>query len=173
MTRQQQILEFYSCPAAMTSGGEYAALFEALPGDVTALAHVAQGLLLHEHLATHAYGVTLLDERRSEVHIRPVAQMLARLLSQDDQPLSTARPVEGRLIGNCRHFSVLMAAMLRAKGVPARARCGFGAYFEPGHFVDHWVCEYWQAPAARWVRVDAQIDEVQQALFNIDFNLFD
>src|SRR5262245_44144381 len=120
MTRQQQILEFYSCPAAMTSGGEYAALFEALPGDVTALAHVAQGLLLHEHLATHAYGVTLLDERRSEVHIRPVAQMLARLLSQDDQPLSTARPVEARLIGNCRHFSVLMAAMLRAKGVPAR-----------------------------------------------------
>ena len=30
-----------------------------------------------------------------------------------------------------------------APGVPARARCGFGAYFEKGKFVDHWVTEYW------------------------------
>jgi hypothetical protein len=35
---------------------------------------------------------------------------------------------------------VLAAAMLRAQGTPARARCGFGGYFGSGAFEDHWVC---------------------------------
>ena len=34
---------------------------------------------------------------------------------------------ERRFVGNCRHFTVLLCAFLRARGVPARARCGFGA----------------------------------------------
>ena len=54
-----------------------------------------------------------------------------------------------------RDFTV---AFLRAAGVPARARCGFGAYFRPGWFEDHWVVEYWNATAARWQLVDAQLD---------------
>jgi hypothetical protein len=62
---------------------------------------------------------------------------------------------------------------LRAKGVPARARCGFGAYFNAGHFEDHWVCEYWNAAVARWVLVDAQIDELQRAKLNPDFDVLD
>jgi transglutaminase-like putative cysteine protease len=32
-----------------------------------------------------------------------------------------------RLAANCRGFTVLATAMLRAHGVPARARCGSGA----------------------------------------------
>jgi len=42
--------------------------------------------------------------------------------------------------------------------VPARARCGFGAYFRPGWFEDHWVAEYWSAADERWHMVDAQLD---------------
>lgn len=168
----QQILDFYTRPAAMTSARRYTPLFEALPGDMAALVRVVQGLLLHEHWAP-AYDVTLSDERRSEAHIRPVEQMLDRILAQDDRPLSSAQPVDKRLIGVCRHFTVLLAAMLRAKGTPARARCGFGAYFIPGHFEDHWVCEYWHAAQARWVRVDAQIDELQQTKLKPDFDLLD
>ena len=72
----------------------------------------------------------------------------------------------------CRHFAVLLVALLRAKGVPARARCGFGAYFT-SRFEDHWVCEYWDAGAARWVLVDAQIDELQRAKLRPDFDFCD
>jgi hypothetical protein len=43
-----------------------------------------------------------------------------------------------RLVGNCRDFSTMLCAMLRHQGVPARARCGFGAYFLPNHYEDHW-----------------------------------
>jgi hypothetical protein len=75
--------------------------------------------------------------------------------------------------GNCRHFTLLIAAMQRAQGVPARARCGFGGYFGTGNFEDHWVCEYWHAEEARWVLVDAQIDDVQRGMFPVDFDLMD
>jgi hypothetical protein len=57
--------------------------------------------------------------------------------------------------------------------VPARARCGFGAYFEEGKFIDHWVCEYWNEAEDRWILVDSQIDEKQRKLFDIDFDLMD
>jgi Transglutaminase-like superfamily len=77
-----------------------------------------------------------------------------------------------RLIGICRHFTVLLVGMLRAQGVPARARCGFGAYFNPGSFEDHWVCECWNSSEQRWVLVDAQIDALQQTKLKVDFNLF-
>lgn len=172
MTTQQHVLDFYTGPAVMTSAGGYASLFDGLPRDVAALAHVVQGLLLHEHAAP-LYGIALADERRSQSHIRLVERMLDRLLALDSRPLSAARPVEARVVGVCRHFTVLLVAMLRIKGVPARARCGFGTYFKPGHFYDHWVCEYWNAAEARWVLVDAQIDEVQRAELKVDFDTLD
>ena len=63
--------------------------------------------------------------------------------------------------------------MLREQGIPARSRCGFGAYFEPGKFIDHWVCEYWNAGDSRWKLVDPQMDAVQRNAFKLDFNPLD
>ena len=165
-------LDFYIRPTTMMFGGSYAPMFAGLPNDLAALVRIVQGLLLHEHAAPE-YGVTLTDERRNEVQLRSVEQMLNRLLAHDNQPLSVARPISNRLVGVCRHFTILLVALLRAKGVPARARCGFGSYFKRGHFYDHWVCEYWNAAEARWVRVDAQLDDVQRKMLNVDFNVFD
>lgn len=172
MTPQHEILDFYAQPGVMTDAGEHAPTFDALPRDIAALVRVAQGLQLHEHIAL-AYGVTLTDERRCEVHLRSNKQRLDCLLARDQRPLELARPVEERLVGNCRHISLLMVAMLRSQRVPARARCGFGGYFEPGQFADHWVCEYWNSDQRRWVLVDAQIDELQRGLFKPDFDLLD
>jgi hypothetical protein len=73
----------------------------------------------------------------------------------------------------CRHFTLLHVAMLRRQGVAARARCGFGAYFEKGKFVDHWVTEYWNEAGRRWVLVDAQLDARQRELFKIAFDPLD
>lgn len=171
-TMQQDMLDFYTRPAVMTSAGDHASSFDALPPDLAGLARVAQGLYVHEHM-TADYGVALSDERRSEVHLRSTAQRLGCLLAGNGQPLSVTRPANARLIGNCRHFTVLLVAMLRAQGVPARARCGFGDYFEPGKFIDHWVCERWNAAELRWTLVDAQIDDLQRAKFTIDFDLLD
>ena len=61
------------------------------------------------------------------------------------------------MVGTCRHFAVLACALLRFRDIPARARCGFAGYFVPGKHVDHWVTEYWDTRARRWVRIDSEI----------------
>jgi hypothetical protein len=165
-------LALYTQTAAMTAAGRYAPLLESLPGDIPSLATTVHGLLIHEHMA-HGYGVTLTEADRSSVHIRPVEQMLAQILARDSRPLQVARPPAARLPVNCRHFTVLMTAMLRAHGTPARARCGFGGYFGTGMFEDHWVCEYWHAGQRRWILVDAQVDDRQRDWFGVDFDVTD
>jgi hypothetical protein len=73
----------------MTSAGEYAPFLDRLPHDIPALAKVAQGLVIHEHMA-HGYGVTLSEADRASVHVRPASQLLARILERDGRR-STAR----------------------------------------------------------------------------------
>lgn len=156
----------FAAPGPMTSS----ALLADLPADVPALAAIGHGLLLHEHWAS-AYGVTLDDESRTTVHIRPVGRLLERVLAISPAPLTAARPPADRVAANCRHFTVLMVSALRAHGVPARARCGFAGYFNPGFFEDHWVCEYWTGE--RWRLVDAQLDATQLARLAVDFEVTD
>jgi hypothetical protein len=156
----------------MTSAGRFARLFDPLPRDVQGLTAIAQGLLIHEHLVS-AYGVTLSDDERASVHLRRVDQLLEQIVVRDDRPLGVPREPGARLAGNCRHFTVLTAAMLRYQGTPARARCGFGGYFGTSAFEDHWVCEYWDSERQRWVLVDAQIDDRQREMFPIDFDVTD
>jgi hypothetical protein len=148
----------------------HAALFDALPGDVASLAKIVPGLLLHQHIGP-AYGEPIAAERAQEAHIRSADDVLACVLAHDGAALSTPRPLAKRAIGVCRHFTLLLVAMLRHKGVPARARCGFGAYFERGKYIDHWVAEAWDG--ARWMLVDAQLDAVQRKLFHIAFDPLD
>lgn len=173
MTTRQEILDFYSRPVGMTSAGEFAPLLAALPNDVAALVRIVQGLGVYDVVAPDFYGFNIPDERKNEIHIHPIEEMLDCLLAINNQPLPVARPVDKRLVSRCRNFLLFLLSMLRAKGVPARARCGFGAYFNPGHFEDHWVCEYWNAAQRRWVLVDAQLDEVWREKLKIDFDILD
>jgi hypothetical protein len=140
-----------------------------LPTEISELVQVVQGLLLHIFWAER-YGEALSEARKREVQLRPVAAKLARIHELDDRPLGEPRPLEKRLVGNCRDFSVTLCAMLRHQGVPARARCGFATYFVPDHYEDHWICEYWQADERCWVMVDAQLDAFQREALGIAFD---
>jgi hypothetical protein len=173
MTTRQEILKFYSRPAGMTSAGKFDSMLAGLPSDVSALTRIVQGLGIYDVVAPDFYGFNVPDERKNEIHIRPVEKMLDRLLAIDNQPLTVVRPIEKRLVSRCRNFLLLLLSILRAKGTPARARCGFGAYFNPGYFEDHWVCEYWNAAEKRWVLVDVQLDEVWREKLKIDFDILD
>ncbi len=157
-------------PGVMTSAGKYSGLLDGLPGDAAGIARVVQGLLIHEFWAG-AYGVTLAEQDRDRVNLRRVEQVLDAVVSRDDRPLGVPREPAQRIAANCRGFSVLAVALFRARGVPARARCGFGAYFKPGWFEDHWVVEYFDG--GRWKLLDAQIDGVQREHLAIGFDLSD
>jgi hypothetical protein len=165
-------LTYYTQPGSMTTPGTYAHLLDDLPTDVGALCKAVQGVMLHIFWAER-YGVELTDERKTEVQLRRVDKQLARLLELDDHPLTQARPHSHKLVGNCRDFTVMMTAILRHQGVPARARCGFGTYFTPGRYEDHWVCEVWNAEQGRWVLVDAQLDRLMLDVLKPDFDPLD
>jgi hypothetical protein len=171
-TDDQATREYYTEPAAMTSAGEHAPLLKDLPDTPAAIAAVLHGLVIHEHMGG-GYGVEFTQEDRRTVHLRRSSDLLAEIAARDPRPLDVAREPAGRVPGNCRHFTVLAVALLRAHGIPARARCGFGGYFGTGWFEDHWVAEYWHTEHQRWQLFDAQVDAVQLGWFPIDFDLTD
>jgi len=162
----------FRSPIDMSDAGVKAMLLDGLPKDVGGLAKVVQGLLIHEHIAP-AYGVTLSAEQHAQAHMRSVEKMLDSIARQDSRPLPQARPPAKRVVGVCRHFTLLHVAMLRRWGTAARARCGFGAYFEKGKYLDHWVTEYWHEGRKAWVLVDAQLDARQREIFAIAFDPLD
>jgi hypothetical protein len=169
----RQILEFYARPAALTSSGKHGRFFDELPSDVDQLVRAIQHLVVYDVVAADFYGFSIPEGRQSEIHIRPMEKMLDRILSLNERELTVPRPVDKRLVGRCRHFVLLLIAILRAKGIPARGRCGFGAYFNPPYFEDHWVCEYWNAGEQRWILVDTQFDEVWREKLNIKHDILD
>lgn len=117
-------LAYYAEPGPFTSlstEDDYASLLEGLPDTIPALVQAVQGNMIHIFWA-QGYGVTLTDEQRTGVGIRSAAEKLRRIHAANPAPLTTPRPPEARLVGNCRDFSVLLCALLRGHGIPARAR---------------------------------------------------
>jgi len=159
-TSHLEVREYFAAPGPFTDLTAHGGRVGELPISVADLCSVVQGLVIHPFLA-HLYGVAPSALRREELEIRKAADMVTRMLEIDSRPLNEPRPPESRFVGNCRHFTVLLCSFLRARGVPARARCGFAAYFNPPNLEDHWVCEVWDQDSEAWRLVDAQIDAVQ------------
>jgi hypothetical protein len=173
MTRPgAEALAYYAAPAPLTDLAAHASRVRELPHDVAALSHVVQGLLIHPFLS-HLYGLDAGALRHDEAELRTATAMVDRMLALDARPLGVARPPERRVVGNCRHFTLLLCALLRAHGVPARARCGFATWFEASRFTDHWIAEVWDAPRGAWRRVDAQLDAPQREAFGVSFDPLD
>jgi hypothetical protein len=140
---------YYRRHSRLTDPGAKQHLFTGLPVDIVALAKVVGGVLVHRD-ETWRFGFTLPELRRDEANTRCTEAILDYLVT-----LGERRP-EDRFAGTCRDFTVLLCAMLRDVGVPARARAGFAGYFTDGFFDDHWVVEVWDDDGG-WRLVDAQV----------------
>jgi len=164
----------YSQHSVITDPGGYAVALEELPKDASGLVRVVQGLVLHK-LETHLYGVQISRVQREELNLRTMRQYLQRILEVDPAPLTQPRSPQQRVIGICRDFAMLLTALLRQQGVPARMRVGFAAYLDPDrqYCFDHWITEYWNVDQQRWVLVDPQIDDVQRQSFRMDCDTLD
>ncbi len=165
-------LDFYRTPGPLTDISAYASELDALPRDVASLAKIVPLLMVHRFWS-EAYKTEITPDRDREQGLRSAASMLRRILDIDPRPLTVPRLPDGRVVGICRHFATLLTAFLRYQGTPARARCGFATYFEPGKHVDHWVCEYWNSDESRWIMVDSQLDSLQVAAIKPDFDPLD
>lgn len=171
-SQQNAELEYYLSQGVMTAPGKYIYLYKDLPSEVEELVRVAQGVMIHIFHA-HRHGIELSEERQSEVNIRKVEDMLKRIEELDSRPIVFKREPDKRLVGNCRDFSVFICSLLRYKDIPARVRCGFGTYFTPGMYEDHWTCEYWNFVKQKWIQIDPQLDSLQIKAFGIEFDPLD
>ena len=157
------MLAFYAAPGRFTRLDED----DFASDDIRRVVEVVQGLLVYDVVAQPFYDVVLNPDQAEAIHERDTAALLAIARAVDARPISEARPPANRVGARCHAFSRLTVAFLRAAGVPARARCGFGTYFRPGWFEDHWVAEYWNVAEGSWQVVDAQLDATWRKM--IDF----
>jgi hypothetical protein len=144
----------YSAPGRLTDLGEVSvAALETIPADPVGIVRLVPGLVLHPFEAAE---LGLDAGRLGGQEIRPASAIIGAVLALDPAALDIGREPGRRLVGTCRTFVVLSCALLRYRGIAARARCGFGTYFRPGLGLDHWITEYWDLAGERWVRVDTQ-----------------
>ena len=158
-------LDYYALPGQLTNLSDFKAFTDWLSPDPRVIFQVAQGLIVHDMWLSR-YGIKDRPEQWRKVCATSAHDMLSQVASlrKDGLSLAVPRSPEERIIACCREFTVLAVALFRAKGIAARARCGFALYLaEHGNYEDHWMCEYWNG--TQWIAIDPQIDPFQQSVF--------
>jgi hypothetical protein len=155
----------------MTNPGGHAAVIANLSSDVGILNGVIQGVLVHSDWLA-AYGLNDARYRAVSRDTLPVGERLNDIFERDARRLHIPRPPAKRAIGTCRDFALMLCSFLRSKGIPARVRCGFAAYFS-SPWEDHWVCEYWDEHVKTWRLSDPQIDGLLKDQCRIEFDPID
>ena len=157
-------LDFYASPGRHTDISELG--IEAT--GIEMAVEIVQDVLVYDLVAKDLYGVDLEPAQLATVHERDAASILDAARTIDADSPGTPRRPSGRVGGRCNTYTLLTVALLRAAGIPARSRCGFATYFVPDCYEDHWVVEYWDASARRWVMVDAQLDATWRQVLSMD-----
>ncbi|MBS3078945.1 hypothetical protein J4218_02385 [Candidatus Pacearchaeota archaeon] len=83
-----------------------------------------------------------------------VSAILAELYRRNEKGFIENRDENDKLILTCRFISILIASILKSKGVPCRVRAGHAPYFEKGKSWDHWINQYWNEKEKRWITID-------------------
>lgn len=162
------ILDHYRKTSTYTYAGAYGDYFRSLPEDISILGRLICGQVIHRVTlmegntnanATLLYG----DMNRYPWHrmrceddiFLTAPAMTAELFRLDGRGFVRDRKTEDKIVVTCRYVSVLMSAILKAKGIPVRCRAGFAPYFKEGVSMDHWINQYYSEEAGRWITFDA------------------
>jgi hypothetical protein len=146
----------YRTQSRWSDPGAFTERLRAIPPDPSRVVDAVSRLLIHPMIAPMR-GIFMPEAASGDRNIRSVEAILARLAERGPGDLAADRPPESKAWCVCAGFARVAVAVFRTHGVPARCRAGFAAYFNPGHYEDHWVCELWNGTA--WQLLDAQLDE--------------
>lgn len=106
----------------------------------------------------------------------PTAQSMLSELLRRDSKYSMNRNIQDKIHVCCREQAILLASILKAKGIPARVRSGFANYVTTENSAgDHWITEYYNKEEDRWILVDADMyftEDIKNE-YGVDFNLLD
>ena len=148
----------WATQSPVTEPGAAGKVIDDLPDDLAALRQASSQLVFHYRAGGDFTANGVPAERMAEINTRYADLMLDRILARGAPTLARARPPGDRVVGCCRDATVLFLALARHKGIPARARVGFSAYFHPGWLIDHVVAEVWDEREGRWRLVDGEMN---------------
>ena len=165
---EKEILEFYKKTSYFTDLGYYKDFAKKLPDDIEQLSILQRMQIIHpvairdkeiRNKKDCFWGdMTKVPISRLEYEddIFPTAQSVIAELLRKNPNYTTKREAKDKVHVTCRSQAILLASILKAKGIPARARSGFAEYIHyDGICYDHWITEYFDEKENRWRLVDA------------------
>ena len=150
------VLDFYRQFSSFTDPGEYEYLYKNLPDALPELCDLIRTQFIHPMAHLPRVRDQLPTERRHDesANYPSVSSILTGLVSYDSRGLIKNRKIENRLIAGCRQNAILLASILKYRGIPARVRAGHSTYLRPGFHLSHTICEVWNENDKRWMLVD-------------------
>ena len=185
---RKDILDFYLETSIYTNYIPFLDYYKSLPNDIEELCKLVCHQVIHRVELRRSYNNTprkyenkieldKLKDRypwyrnRCDDDILVTAPSItAELFRQDNRGFIMGRDVKDRVVVTCRYVSVLIASILKAKGIPARCRSGYANYFmskRENIYYDHWIVQYFDYKLNRWVNIDGD------GIYDTDFNQYD
>jgi sulfatase modifying factor 1 len=165
------ILDFYRQYSSFTDPGEYEYLYKNLPESLAELCSLIKVQFIHPYDELPKYREQIPKERWNESSKYPtVKSVLEGLLSYDSSGLVKDRKPKDRLVLGCRDYSLLLASILKYRGIPARVRYGHVTYIIPGFHTSHVICEVWNENDKRWMLVDPGTNMIDFKREKFDFS---
>ncbi|GAA3056232.1 transglutaminase-like domain-containing protein [Rhizobium viscosum] len=100
-------------------------------------------------------------EQAADLELRSLAELLSVAVKRN---LLEGDSAQHKVGGVCRDFAILAVSRFRERGTPARLRVGFADYLVPGHWEDHWLCEWHDG--VRWKRLDVEFAAIEGVSFD-------
>lgn len=164
----KKILEFYKQTSPYTYLGYYKEFAKSLPDDIEQLCILQRMQIIHpvafrdkeirnkEKCFWGDMTKVPITRLRYEDDIYPTAQSVIAELLRKNPNYNINREAKDKVHVTCRSQAIILASILKAKGIPARARSGFAEYIQyDGIYYDHWITEYYNEKEGRWKLVDA------------------
>ena len=164
----KKILEFYKQTSLYTDLGLYKDFAKKLTNDINEICILQRMQIIHpivfsepdirekEECFWGDMTKVPVTRLRYEDDLFPTALSMISELLRRDSNYHKDRKAENKIHVTCRGQAILLASILKAKGIPTRVRSGFATYIkDDGVNYDHWITEYYDNNKDRWVLVDA------------------
>lgn len=189
-----EALKHYLESSCYSNPGLYEEYFKSeLPDEIKEIGSLVRQQLIHRSSLANGNTGTNADLKYGDMTNVPwfrqpeddifvtVPAMMAELFRRDPNGFDLNRKPEDKLILTCRHLALLVASILKTKGIPTRVRSGFASYFVVDGLPadksdDHWINQYWSKEENRWINIDVDgmdHDYTKLNFFDLPSNKFD
>ncbi|MCF8267359.1 MAG: transglutaminase-like domain-containing protein [Ignavibacteriales bacterium] len=167
----EEFLHRYATFSKYTDPGGFGYLYKDLPESVEDICSLIKSQLIHP-FDIEKFGDKIPVNRMNEDEsLQTVEEMLNALLNRNNSGLNVSRKPEERLVVACVHHSMLLASILRYKGIPVRLRAGNAKYIggDKRIRVTHVICEVWDKNRNKWYLVDPDRNRIDFSRNEFEF----